>query len=99
LPGEVLELRSGELWVNDKPATYAADMVGLVYREDTQASSFAVALTEGQPFTLQENEYFLLGDYSTRAMDSRYMGPIAGQDIVGVVTWIYWPPPRWRIFR
>ena len=37
------------------------------------------------PLTLGEGEYFILGDNRADAMDSRYMGPIRQDDIVGTV--------------
>ena len=56
---------------------------------------------------LGPDEYFILGDNSPVAADSRYWRkPVPGHQpgalpagrIVGRVTAIYWPPSRWRLF-
>ena len=60
--------------------------------------------TEGNPFTLREDEYFVLGDNSTQSYDSRfwegnssneYRGGIVPREyIIGKAYKIYWPPER-----
>lgn len=38
------------------------------------------------------------GDARDRSTDSRDYGPVAEQDVVGVVRACYWPPCSWRLF-
>jgi signal peptidase I len=47
------------------------------------------------PVTLGSDEYFVLGDNSTQSIDSRHIGPIQREAIVGKVMRIVFPP--WRI--
>lgn len=60
---------------------------------------------EGNPITLGAGEYYVLGDNSPVSADSRYWsrsvaghqpGALPRSDIIGVATWTYWPPSRWK---
>ena len=51
------------------------------------------------PLALAEGSYFLLGDNGLRSQDSRSIGPLRTEALIGVCRWIYWPPERWRRFR
>ena len=64
--------------------------------------------TPERPATLAAGEYFVLGDFSQQAADSRLwqtgapaipVMPCRNTYLIGVVTHIYWPPGRWRILR
>jgi signal peptidase I len=63
---------------------------------------------QSHPITLGPDEYYFLGDNSPIAGDSRYWdwsvdgrqaGTLPRDHIIGVVTWTYWPPTRWRKLR
>lgn len=43
-------------------------------------------------FRIEENSYFLLGDYPFHSTDSRTLGSIARSDILGLVWLRIWPP-------
>ena len=56
-----------------------------------------------RPFTysfeetiIPEGYYFVLGDYRDVANDSHRWGPLPGENIIGKVFVIYWPPQHWR---
>ncbi|CAG0936011.1 signal peptidase I [Thermoflexales bacterium] len=83
LPGETIEVRGGQVYINDQPLTepYIAQPMG---RE--------------QPLTtLQAGQYFVMGDNRGNSSDSREFGARPGNDIVGRAWIIYWPPPDWQI--
>ncbi len=48
---------------------------------------------------LADDEFLLLGDNVERSNDSRFVGPIKREAIVGIARWIYWPPSRWHEFQ
>ena len=61
-----------------------------------------------RPAKLGADEYFVLGDFSQQAADSRLWETgapghptyaVPQSYLIGVVTHIYWPPSRWRILR
>ena len=63
---------------------------------------------EDNAVVLGLDEYFVLGDFSARSKDSRLWQDgapghlpyaVPSDHIIGVVTQIYWPPERWRVFE
>ena len=48
---------------------------------------------EGQMWDLGHDEYFLLGDHLDDSLDSRRLGPIHRNELMGRVTAAYWPLP------
>lgn len=49
--------------------------------------------------SLGPDEYFLLGDNSSRSKDSRHFGPVRAADIVGRPVAVIWPLSRFRWLR
>ena len=45
-------------------------------------------------FTLDDDEYFMLGDNSENSQDSRFWGIVPRQNIVGRANLVYWPFSR-----
>jgi len=48
---------------------------------------------------LGADSYWMLGDNSSQSRDSRFLGPIRAEAVVGVARWLYWPPRRAHEFR
>ena len=46
------------------------------------------------PLTLNEDEYFMMGDNRKMSCDSRVWGPIHRDAMIGPVFFVYWPPNR-----
>jgi signal peptidase I len=104
LPGDEVAIRDGKVWINGTPAQKPAEISALVY----VAHPVAAAKPVWGPVKLGSGEYIVLSDFSLRAKDSRVWEsgapghpPYAVPEnyISGVVTHIYWPPSRWRVFR
>lgn len=53
----------------------------------------------GAPLDLGPDDYYLLGDHSPQSRDSREMGPVRAQDLIGRPVAVVWPPERWRMLR
>lgn len=47
---------------------------------------------------LADDEYFMMGDNRANSEDSRYIGAIKANAIIGKVDFIFWPPSRIRKF-
>src|SRR5262249_2123639 len=106
MPGDVITIRNGELIINGRPALKPAHLSFLHYLSGSELPGFSKAAdTEVQ---LGPDEYYLLGDFSRQSFDSRLFTEgapghppyaVPANHIVGVVTHIYWPVDRWRVFE
>lgn len=72
MPGDTILLKDNSLYINDE-----------LYLEDasTENNTYFVY----SEYTLDEDEYFVLGDNTKSSVDSRIYGPIKSMDIKGVV--------------
>lgn len=82
LPGEKVEIRSRQLFIDDQPMAFR----DLSYIGKDPYGNKAVVLGE--------NEYFVLGDNSYLSEDSRQWGPLPGKNIFGRVIFILRPWSR-----
>jgi signal peptidase I len=111
LPGETVELRAGEVYVNGRLAPKPAALSWLSY--DSTPLSFLGRGSlcrggEGSPMTLGPDEFYVLGD-KKGSNDSRYWsdpgagghqaGAVARGMIIGTARVIYSPPGRRRLLR
>ena len=85
LPGDTVEVRGGQVWVNgvalDEPYLNQAT------RTDTPAR------------VVQPDHYFVMGDNRNNSSDSRSFGAIAEEVIVGRAWLVYWPPTDWSVVQ
>jgi signal peptidase I len=108
LPGETVTIRDGAIWIDGKKQTPPESCKGIEYLDRIEGVPMKLWGSEAKPAKLGSDEYFVLGDFSARAMDSRLWqqgapghAPYAvpASCIVGVVTHIYWPWDRCRALR
>lgn len=85
LPGEVVELRDGRVYVNGKPLGEAWQTIP------------APAARWG-PAQVGKDEVFVLGDNRPGSLDSRYFGMLTRDRIIGRAVLCYWPPSAWIIY-
>ena len=80
LPGDTLEIRAGQVLIND--AVLDEPYVHGVVTSCTLSCG---------PQTLEPDTYFVMGDNRLNSLDSRNFGPIPADQIVGRVVLRYWP--------
>ena len=85
LPGDVVELRDGNVYINgellDEPYLDPQDV----------SNTFPSGSTQKARWTIGEKEYFVLGDNRDNSNDSREFGPFPEEDVLGKVWFVYWP--------
>jgi len=70
LPLEKISIREGQVWINDS-------LVSENYSDETTPGDISI--------TLEENQYFVMGDNRGSSFDSRNFGPISKSNILGSV--------------
>jgi signal peptidase I len=105
VPGDLIELRKGRLYVNGGEATLEAaeepfvdprDRELVVVNEEVERCTYQVLDDpESRPFDLaptrvEEGRYFMMGDNRDDSHDSRFFGTVRFQEILGSAGLIYW---------
>jgi signal peptidase I len=81
LPGETVELRDGQLYVDGRPIE--EPYVQPTYRRADELKNF-------RPWTVPPDNYFVLGDHRNQSKDSRYWGPVPRELVKGRALLIWW---------
>lgn len=87
--GETVEIKDGQVIINDKPVTEGS-MAKIHYYN---YGSYAPA---GRKILVPEGQYFVMGDNSGSSHDSRYWGFVPEELVLGKADVIFWPPNRIR---
>ena len=108
MPGDDLYIHDGKVWVNGKPLSPPAHLNGIEYASDFPSFSNTLSGTIENPAELADDEYFVLGDFTTQSKDSRFWQTanngrppysVPASSVYGIVTHIYWPPSRMTTLR
>lgn len=77
-PGDIIDFRAGHVLVNGK--------------EVIEPYITASTVCQGQfcHYSLQANQYYVLGDNRTNSSDSRFWGPVSADKVIGKTLLIYW---------
>lgn len=82
LPGETVEVRDNQIFINDAPLAEPYLAPG-------------IRMNDFGPELVPAESYFVMGDNRGSSRDSRVFGAIEGSRIVGQAFSVVWPPSRW----
>jgi signal peptidase I len=80
LPGDVIEVKNGQLYVNNEPQTEPY----IAAKPDYQYG----------PVTVPDDAYLVLGDNRNKSFDSHYWGFLPADHLIGRAVFRFWPPDR-----
>ncbi|WP_047981289.1 signal peptidase I [Ornithinibacillus contaminans] len=95
LPGEHIAYKDNVLYINGQPIEEKFLRENKEHIEVT-TNNFTLEELVGNYSTIPEGYVFVLGDNRTNSTDSRLLGPIPIDQIVGKASVIYWPFDRWQ---
>lgn len=84
LPGDVVRVADGRVYVNDQPL-----------REPYIS---AAPRYEGT-YTVSTEELFVLGDNRNSSSDSHSWGMVPLDNVIGKAEVVYWPPEEWKLLN
>jgi signal peptidase I len=108
LPGEEITIEDRQIHANGQPLILPESIRDIEYWADEKVRGRPLWGTREHPAKLGIDEYFVLGDFSVRSVDSRWWQTgapghpayaVPATHIRGVVTHIFWPPSRLRVLR
>ena len=100
LPGDVLSLRDGALYVNGvrAPDSYVDKIAGATEAttppDPNMVDDPGAPWSLARPYRVPEGCYFVMGDNRTDSDDSRFWGPVPRVAIIGEAFLSYWPLGR-----
>jgi signal peptidase I len=86
MPGEAVSFEDGRITLDGKPLELPAHLSYITYVSVDHPAFNNVGSEIKLPYVIPQDHYFLLGDNSTNAYDSRFWGGVPRSNIVGRVT-------------
>lgn len=90
LPGETIEIREGNVYINNKKLKQP--FLG-------ESESYINQTDNMKPLLLAPDSYFVMGDNRAVSRDSRNFGPVRADHIYGKTLFRYWPLSRLGIIK
>ena len=89
-PGDHVRISGGKLFINEKRVSLSNAVGEIAYDLPPHVETFSPQTD----VTVPNGCYFVLGDNSTNSLDSRFWGSVPRGNIIGRVSFCYWPPQR-----
>jgi len=89
LPGETVDVRGGGVWINGARLNEKYTVGRSEPADPAQYRAGFASKTNVFPYTVPANCYFVMGDNRENSLDSRYVGCIPRENIIGTPVMIY----------
>lgn len=90
IPGDKVSLDNGQIYINNEPTDESE------YLDENVRTNGGSFLSEGESITIQEGEYFTLGDNRPGSYDSRNFGNVGKDKIKGKIFVAVFPVDNFR---
>ncbi|MGK7878168.1 MAG: signal peptidase I [Xenococcaceae cyanobacterium] len=99
LPGEKVQLKQGQVYINNQPLIEQYTAKGEKTEIPTTChqpylSESQLNLSESHPVTIPPNSYLVLGDHRSNSYDSRCWGVVSRDNLIGRAIVRFWPLNR-----
>jgi signal peptidase I len=91
IPGDIFKIINCEVVITRDGEHYVLDEE---YLPDSVCTEAGSKIKEGRSIKLEEGEYVLLGDNRSQSLDSRNLGVVQKNRIIGRVIFVFWPPKQ-----
>lgn len=88
LPGDTIKIFDCKVYIIKTGSKYSIEEP---YLYDNLCTAGGTAVRDGRSLVIPENQYLLLGDNRPFSIDSRYVGLVRRDKILGRVVFIFWP--------
>lgn len=88
MPNDTIYCKNNVVYVNDEPIEEA--YLDAEYRAEIE-KQYGYFTRDFEAITLEEDEYFLMGDNRVHSTDSRVVGPFTKEEITSMGVMIYYP--------
>jgi len=96
IPGDIIKIYNCNVYISRDATKYKLDEY---YLSEGTCTKGGAQIVEGRSLKLNDGEYAFLGDNRDVSLDSRSLGMITKDDIVGRVVFIFWPIEKMGFVR